>query len=527
MDQEKIYKHVILYLYYTIKQKGRFVHDIHIHISLFLCKEKENTSITYTIFIIVTNKKQKGRFVDGAACLKNTSVHICISLFVYAKKRSVLIMTEFNEKEMEQILNPDVTKYLLLRKVSMNFGTNLGTNEQEELTVDADGLFFSIKGGGTQVKFGRNKASVKKQPVGNWSEYVCRRLDNGWVIISTEKLETKEIKMQGEYKIIEDSNIREILDFLLLAANEALSETYSVQVDNVPQKDLDAAQELINKLNAGKTTLSVSEFNRLLMELWTIIPRPIRQMKKEMVMKSADFEKKVQAEQELLDFLNAMLKTETGANSNKNILEANNLKMQCVTDTETLFIKDMMADQRARYIRAWKCTNEKTEKAFNDYCKSRNLSEENGGVTKLFHGSGTPNWWSIFLNGLYLNPSLVKADVPICGKMFGYGIYFAPAAVKSIGYTSSRGSNYGHGNQDKGYLAIFKVATGTPYYIYRDGGYSKRPNNWNDFHKNHPEADCLWAERNNGDNGMRLRMDEVVIYQECQATIEYLIEFAA
>jgi len=111
--------------------------------------------------------------------------------------------------------------------------------------------------------------------------------------------------------------------------------------------------------------------------------------------------------------------------------------------------------------------------------------------------------------------------------MFGYGIYFAPAAMKSIGYTSSRGSCWAKGSQDKGYLAIFKVATGTPYYIYRDGGYSKRPNNWTDFHEAHPEADCLWAERNNGDNGMRLRMDEVVMYQECQATMEYLIEFAA
>jgi len=99
--------------------------------------------------------------------------------------------------------------------------------------------------------------------------------------------------------------------------------------------------------------------------------------------------------------------------------------------------------------------------------------------------------------------------------------------MKSIGYTSSYGSCWANGKDNKAYLAIFKVATGLPYYIYRDGGYAKRPNNWTDFHANHPEADCLWAERNDGDNGMRLRNDEVVIYQECQATIEYLIEFGA
>jgi len=432
-----------------------------------------------------------------------------------------------DDMAMDPIFDPTKTKYLLLRKVAMNFGTNIGKNEQEELEVSADGLFFTVKSGKTQVKFGPNKQTCRRLPITEWCEYVSRKICSKWNVVSTEKLDAKEIKKSGEYREIENVSVRDILKELLAAANEVLSEQYSVKIDTIPEKDLTAAQELINKLNTEKDSLSVSEFNKLLMDLWTIIPRPIRQMKNEIVKKQSDFTNKIQAEQELLDFLCSMLRTTGAVDANKTILEANNLEMRDVTKDEENFIKDLMTNNRARYLRAWKCKNHQTEDAFNKYCKSRNLTEENGGITKLWHGSGTPNWWSIFLNGLYLNPELVKADVRICGKMFGYGIYFAPSAGKSIGYTSSRGSYWAQGSDNKAYLAIFKVATGNPYYIYRDGGMCKSPHHWEDFHRDHPDCDCLWAERNNGDNGMRLRNDEVIVYQQCQATIEYLVEFSA
>ena len=47
--------------------------------------------------------------------------------------------------------------------------------------------------------------------------------------------------------------------------------------------------------------------------------------------------------------------------------------------------------------------------------------------------------------------------VIITGKAFGNGIYFAPRAKKSIGYSSLLGSYWTGGTQHKGYLAVYKV----------------------------------------------------------------------
>ena len=114
-------------------------------------------------------------------------------------------------------------------------------------------------------------------------------------------------------------------------------------------------------------------------------------------------------------------------------------------------------------------------------------------------------------------------------KAFGYGIYFAPYCGKSLHYTS--GNMYSSGTRsDKVYMAIFEVCTGNPYYIYEDPN-SKTPHNWIDFHEDHPDMDCCWASSGkvNSANTIlnRLTWDEVIVYQEEQATIKYLLELEA
>lgn len=54
-------------------------------------------------------------------------------------------------------------------------------------------------------------------------------------------------------------------------------------------------------------------------------------------------------------------------------------------------------------------------------------------------------------------PLLRPQGVIITGKAFGNGIYFAPRAKKSIGYSSLRGAYWTGGMQNKGYLAVYKV----------------------------------------------------------------------
>ena len=56
----------------------------------------------------------------------------------------------------------------------------------------------------------------------------------------------------------------------------------------------------------------------------------------------------------------------------------------------------------------------------------------------LFHGTRLSNYCSILKKGLILNPEIL--GVPIAGKMFGNGCYFANCITKSLGYTSYNSS---------------------------------------------------------------------------------------
>ncbi len=75
-------------------------------------------------------------------------------------------------------------------------------------------------------------------------------------------------------------------------------------------------------------------------------------------------------------------------------------------------------------------------------------------------------------------PLLRPQGVIITGKAFGNGIYFAPRAKKSIGYSSLRGAYWTH--------------------------------------------DAVYAHK-----GVILQNDEVIIFREEQATLQYIIELNA
>lgn len=73
----------------------------------------------------------------------------------------------------------------------------------------------------------------------------------------------------------------------------------------------------------------------------------------------------------------------------------------------------------------------------------------------LFHGTRLSNYCSILKKGLILNPE--SLGVPIAGKMFGHGCYFANCVTKSLGYTSYCNSF------NIGAIFICEVALGNQY----------------------------------------------------------------
>jgi poly [ADP-ribose] polymerase len=171
----------------------------------------------------------------------------------------------------------------------------------------------------------------------------------------------------------------------------------------------------------------------------------------------------------------------------------------------------MDAKNRGCVTNVFRVVNKKTEERFNKWCEAHNISEGNG-ISHLFHGSPMQNWWSITTNGLWIRPGLN-------GGMFGPGLYFAPESDKAVGYTGfgcwrSQGDAYG-------YLSLNKVATGTPFYYYRSNGSSA---DMSLMAMNKHNTNCLWAESEKKLHNSPLRRDEVIIYDDAQSTIEYLIE---
>ena len=405
--------------------------------------------------------------------------------------------------------------------------TATGVGKNETLTMKNVGNgYFSVTTGRTGVRVGRNKAVTKYLPIGEWDSFFEQKLQFGYQVTKTEEMEKKELRKEGEYKAITDEDVRDIVNILLNAANQVMEEEYSVSMDDISDDMLILGQQILIELSEKGTNISVAEFNNKLLKLWTAIPRPAKKLSQMKVSSKEEYKDKLVKEQELLDFLLSALRGKgTLKNTDGTILEANGLLWEKVTAEEENMLRDKMGSERARYIRAWKVTNKETEKKFEGYIKSHESCQKEDGISHLFHGSGTENFWSIITNGLYLNPQ----GVVISGKAFGHGLYFAPRAKKSIGYTSSYSAYWKTGNSDKAYLAVFKVATGNIFDIYAAGGrgYGDCPDNYDDLQKYQKDADCLWAVNRNKNSNSPLVNDEVIVYREEQATIEYLIEFAS
>lgn len=426
----------------------------------------------------------------------------------------------------------ETTNYVELRFVHVNKYTGASKNETVVFKKLLDSESFTISSGATEIKRGPKKAKVEEYPLNDWNFQLARFIKKGFDPISVKEIKTVEINLGGEFIRLEDSELQEFIESAIAANDELIKSNFSSHkaVRDIPKEHIKHAQETLIKLSEEKQVLSVAEFNDFLMkDIWTYIPRAMSNASKLLATKQEDFEDIITREQEILDNICLLLRNkDKKETAHETILSINNLEARAVSFEEEKFLKDLMTDRAAQFKRAWKVKNKETEKAFYEFCEEHGLTEENGGINHLFHGTGFENVWSIFKNGLYLNPAVIKSNVRICGKAFGYGLYFAPYCGKSMNYASTKNArHYKGGNSNVGYLLVFKVATGEPYYIYRDLN-AKRPNHWADFSADHPGKLCCWAERG-GPNlscGLnQLAMEEVIVYQEKQATIEYIIEF--
>lgn len=388
-------------------------------------------------------------------------------------------------------------------------------NKYYRMLANQDGASFT-------VEYGRVGSSqqTRTYPIQQWDKKYNEKIRKGYTD-QTHLMEDlisviKPKKTKSEYREIENEAIAEIVKRLMSMARQKVQQNYKVESNQVTQAMVDEAQKIIDELT---TKTKLKDFNESLMVLFAVIPRRMKNVKDYLAKNKEDFARIIKDEQDLLDVMRGQVITHAVEEEepeddqpikDETILEAMGLTMEPVSTDEIELIKSKLGDCKDKFYQAWRVTNKKTQKRFDEFVEKEDIKD-----TRLFwHGSRNENWWSIINTGLVLRPT----NVVITGKMFGFGTYYSPTARKSLGYTSLNGSYWARGNSNTAFMALMNVAYGTPYDAYSfDSKYYNF--NYEMLQKEQPGANCLHAHA-----GSMLRNDEVIVYKEDQSTIKYLVE---
>lgn len=370
------------------------------------------------------------------------------------------------------------------------------------------------------AEYGRIGSSPQRHTysMSQWESKYREKIRKGYVDQSElveDLIQVEKPKTNSKYKEIENKAIAEIVEKLQSMAKKAISDNYTISSNKVTQAMVDEAQTIITSLLSVD---NVTTFNDTLLKLFTTIPRKMSDVKYYLANKTEDFAKIIQKEQDLLDVMRGQVvqhqivdEPEQEIEKSENtILEQLGLVFEECDNNDIATIKTSLGSCADKFYKAWRVKNLKTQKKYDDFVKENNITD----TKLLFHGSRNENWWSIINSGLMLKPT----NAVITGKMFGYGIYYAPKARKSLGYTSLSGSYWARGNSNSGFMALMDVAYGKPYDVYSfDSKYYNF--NYDSLQRTCPGANCLHAHE-----GSMLRNDEIIVYKEEQCTIHYLIE---
>lgn len=396
--------------------------------------------------------------------------------------------------------------------------------------------FYKMAGNGDNtftVEYGRVGAApqTKTYPMSKWNSTLSSKLKKGYVdrsdlmqeVIADSKIEDKSNGVD-EFGLVQNLSVREIVKRLWDYANKTIQSAYSVCAEAVTQAMIDAAQEKIDYIAANYKNWSVEEFNKNLNELFIIVPRKMKRVSDCLVSDSSEYDKKLSEEQSLLDTMAGQVykpkakfaDTDSEIKASESILQKMGITMEEATKEDIAKIKKAMGDSAGKFYKAWRVTNLETEKNYQKFTSENNI----GNVKLLCHGSRNQNWFNILKMGLKIRPAGVIAT----GSMFGLGIYWSNpekykgGVAKSIGYTSL-GGYWTRDYQNCGFLAFFDVAIGDSVDAYSfDSKYYSY--NLERLKKDNPKAWSLWAHGNTS----MLRNDEIIVYDDRQMTIRYLVE---
>lgn len=370
---------------------------------------------------------------------------------------------------------------------------------------NADGLTWTAKWG----RIG-SIGETQVYPIETWEKKYKEKIKKGYSPVTELVAIAKQKPEKVTKTFFKSTAVRDLVTFLQKEAKATIDSNYTIKVADVTEKQITTAQTILDYLTTKtKEPLDYADINSKLLELYTVLPRKMKNTKEHLLplgATSLTLEKLLGAEQALLDVMRGQVTVVANNDSGEDPEVLFDIEEATSADIDE--IKKNTDLDFSKISKIFRVVNRATEKAYNK------ITVEN--ETLLYHGSRNQNWWNIINSGIKSRP----ANVITCGHMLGFGMYWANKARKSIGYTSLRGSYWASGSSNKAYLGIFKINLGKVWNIIGPG---KRYERWMADLKGTDVTkkgyDSLYAR-----GGADLMNDEYVTFDEKRSTIKYLVE---
>lgn len=361
------------------------------------------------------------------------------------------------------------------------------------------------------VKYGRIESSVQTAtyPYSKWGSKYKEKVNKGYVDVTdkvsvqvTEVKETKESLLDVAEKMV-----NEFLKKMKAYTDGLVKSTYSVKAEAVSQKQVDEAQELIDEIN-GMDAKLVSAINAKLIELYTIIPRRMGQVR-DYLLPRIKLDRHMETEQDNLDAMAAQVSLvkpsdKKNAKADKKVAQTLLDKLG-ITMTEAdgvpKEIQYLIKQSHGRKVHAIFEVNKPAEDKIFDNWLSK---QKNKSTSILIHGTRCTSVIPILEIGLKIRP---VGNFQFSGKAYGNGNYFSEHMQKSLGYTGY--------DPDK-VILVYEVHTGNPF-VY-DGWYRG-----NSFNLNYSELSTRGYDSTYVKPGHGLQNSEIIAYKEQQNRIKYII----
>jgi poly [ADP-ribose] polymerase 2/3/4 len=376
------------------------------------------------------------------------------------------------------------------------------------VTEENNNKYYNMSYDGTSptfdIEYGRvEKTSIKETyPIGLWHKKYKEKIKKGYqdvtelvAVITDAKNTSKPLNIKGEALVVN------FFKTMLSYRDGLVKTTYSVKASQVTKTQLEKAQSILDELSNNSEKLSDSDKNSLLIQLYTVIPRNMANVKQHLL-PNVVFSDVIGKEQDNLDAIASQVIQEiTPKESRRNSDLFKSLGITVKQSINHPEIDYLLEQQfRARVKTIFEINKPKEDKILHEY-----LSKQNNQDTKfLIHGTRCSSVVSIIEQGLKIRPS---GAFHFSGKAYGNGIYFSETMAKSLGYTGY--------DKDK-VIFVYEVHVGNPFKY--EGWYRGNSFDLNLKELNSRGFNSTYVYAGNG-----LLNSEIIVYTEQQCSLRYII----